>query len=548
MNLPLSIGLTLRDRYTISQLLRQDRGERIYLVEHEAVNGEILLLREFFSENSNNFLEIRNALQTQLSLLIGVKHPYLQQFYETFVQNETLCVVEAYFDDNANVLFSNNGFNENTITNLLQQSLAALNQIHQLNVYHRNISPNAIFQYINTEHFVLKDFGVFQNIRALLGSASLPKYGDQIREASGIAFYSDKDFDLYSLAVTAVSLFTGKPLTELFDTYTKVCIWEGYKAGSDRLAHVLNKMLAVDPIARFSSAATALDALSGNDQPTQIFQPFAQPVAPAIAPVPPIYAPVPATYNEVSYSGYEQPYDSSEYANNWQTQVVDPTVRSQGSNKWLVGAGIGGGVMLLAIAAVITTRNSQPQAVITPTPQPTVVVTVTSQPNKILGKELLLITPPTVTSQPTQSVQTSISSVTPTSSQNISLTEDEARQLIVNWQNAKPSVFAAPFDRQIASQYTTGSLLQDIIKPNGSIDWLRQNNSYYKYGFRSVGTPRFISKDNFQAVIEVRLIEQYTMYRNGRVIEGESDYYDKVVRFVLRREDSNWKISDSKSL
>ncbi|MCA6556629.1 MAG: protein kinase family protein, partial [Pseudanabaena sp. M114S2SP2A07QC] len=227
MNLPLSIGLTLRDRYTISQLLRQDRGERIYLVEHEAVNGEILLLREFFSENSNNFLEIRNALQTQLSLLIGVKHPYLQQFYETFVQNETLCVVEAYFDDNANVLFSNNGFNENTITNLLQQSLAALNQIHQLNVYHRNISPNAIFQYINTEHFVLKDFGVFQNIRALLGSASLPKYGDQIREASGIAFYSDKDFDLYSLAVTAVSLFTGKPLTELFDTYTKVCIWEG---------------------------------------------------------------------------------------------------------------------------------------------------------------------------------------------------------------------------------------------------------------------------------------------------------------------------------
>jgi serine/threonine-protein kinase len=77
---------------------------------------------------------------------------------------------------------------------------------------------------------------------------------------------------------------------------------------------------------------------------------------------------------------------------------------------------------------------------------------------------------------------------------------------------------------------------------------LRQNNSYYKYGFRSVGAPRFISRDTFQAIVEVRLIEQYTMYRNGKVVESESDYYDKVVRFVLRKEDGSWKISDRKSL
>lgn len=534
MKPPLSSGLTLSDRYTVAQILDQESSARVYLVEDEADGGKILVMREFFSDNANSFQEIRMLLQTQLAPLLGFKYSHLQQFYETFVQDENLYVVEAYLDENANALFSN-GFSEDLITSLLQQMLTALNQIHQLNVYHRNISPTAIFQLPNTEYFELKDFGVFQNIRTLLGSITTPKYGDQIKELSGITFYSDKDADLYNLAVTAVSLFTGKSLTDLFDPYTKACIWERYRLVSDRLANVLNKMLAVDPVTKFSSAAAALDALSGNVKPTQNVQPFTQYVAPAIATVPPIYAPINAPANESSYSlhnsydsqnSYEQ--SSPGFTNNWQTQAFDPAARSQGNNKWLVGVGVGGGVMLLAIAAILASRNSQPQAVSTPTPTPTVVVTVTSQP----------------TSQPID-----IPIPTPTASpQNLNITEDEARQLIINWQNAKPTVFAFPFDRQLAARYTTGSLLQDIIKPNGSIDWLRQNNSYYKYGFRSVGAPRFISRDTFQAIVEVRLIEQYTMYRNGKVVESESDYYDKVVRFVLRKEDGSWKISDRKSL
>jgi serine/threonine-protein kinase len=531
MKPPLSLGLTLRDRYTVVQILDQEPSARVYLVEDEAAGDKILLMREFFSENDNSFQEIRMLFQTQLGPLIGFKHPHLQQFYETFVQDENLYVVEAYLDDNANALFSN-GFSEDLITSLLQQMLTALNQLHQVNVYHRNISPTAIFQLPNTEYFELRDFWIFQNIRILLGSVAMPKYGDQIKELSGITFYSDKDVDLYGLAVTAVSLFTGKPLTDLFDPYTKACIWERYRLVSDRLANVLNKMLAVDPITRFSSAAAALDALSGNVKSTQNVQSFTQYAAPALASVPSIYAPA----NESSYSSYDSPnsyeQSSSEFTNNWQTQAFNPAAGSQGNNKWLVGVGIVGGVMLLAIAATLATKNSQPQIVSTPTPTPTVVVTVTSQP----------------TSQP-NTQPADILNPTPTaSSQNVNLTEDEARQLITNWQNAKPTVFAFPFDRQLAARYTTGSLLQDIIKPNGSMDWLRQNNSYYKYGFRSVGAPRFISRDTFQAIVEVRLIEQYTMYRNGKVVESESDYYDKVVRFVLRKEDGSWKISDRKSL
>ncbi|OIP78712.1 MAG: hypothetical protein AUK48_01125 [Oscillatoriales cyanobacterium CG2_30_44_21] len=527
MKPPLSSGLTLGDRYTVVRILDQDQSSRVYLVEDEANGGKILLMREFFGENPNIFQEIRMLLQTQLSPLLGFKHPHLQQFYETFVQDENLYVVEAYLDDNVNSLFRD-GFSEDLITSLLQQMLTALNQIHQVNVYHRNVSPTAIFQLPNTEYFELKDFGVFQNIRTLLGSVAMPKYGDQIKELSGITFYSDKDTDLYSLAVTAVSLFTGKSLTDLFDPDTKACIWERYRLVSDRLANVINKMLAVDPVARFSSAAAALEALSGNPQPIPTVKPFNQYVSPAIATVPSIYAPT----NESSYNsqnGYAQ--NPSEFTNNWQTQVVDPTGKSQGNNQGLIALGVGGGVMLLAIAATLATRDPRPQVASTPTPAPTVVVTVTSQP----------------TSQPSTQ-PTDIPNPAPTSPQNVSLTEDEAKQLIINWQNVKPSVFAFPFDRQLAARYTTGSLLQDIVKPNGSIDWLRQNNSYYKYGFRSVGAPRFISKDDFQAIVEVRLIEQYTMYRNGRVIESESDYYDKVVRFVLRKEDGSWKISDRKSL
>lgn len=520
MKSPLSLGLTLSNRYTITQLIRQEQGERIYLVEDEQAAGKILLLREFFSENSSVFQEMWGALQTLLAPLVGSHQAHLQKFYEAFAQDDRLYVVEEYLDDNANALF-NNISSENIIATLLPQMLAALNHIHQLNVYHRNISPNAIFQWANTENFILKDFGVLQHIRSLLGSMQSLKYVDQVKDISGILFYSDKDADLYMLAVTVVSLLTGKPLNELFDPYTKKCIWENYKTVSDRLANVLNKMLAIDPIARFPSAAAALESLSGNNQH------FAQPIATAIASVPPIYTPVAAIYHDAPYNSYEQSYNSSPDPNNWQTQVAHPEGKSQGNHKWLVGAGVGGGVMLFAIAAVLATRNSQPQVVVSPTPQPTVVVTVTSQPTEA------------PTTQPTQ---TQNSTVTTTN-----LTEEEAKQVIIRWQNAKPNVFAYPFDRQLASQFATGKLLEDVVKSGGSIDWLKQNNAFYKYGFNSVGTPRIISSDGYQAVIEVRMIQQYTMYMNGKVDQSASGYDDKINRFVLRKENGTWKISDRPS-
>lgn len=511
MKSPLSLGLTLSDRYTITQLIRQEQGERIYLVEDEQSAGKILLLREFFSENPSAFQEMWGALQTQLAPLVGSHQVHSQKFYETFAQDDRLYVVEEYLDDNTNALF-NNIFSEDIIATLLSQMLAALNHIHQLNVYHRNISPNAIFQWANTENFVLKDFGVLQNIRSLLGSMRSQKYVDQVKDISGILFYSDKDADLYMLAVTVVGLLTGKPLNELFDPYTKKCIWENYKTVSDRLANVLNKMLAVDPIARFPSAAAALESLSGNNQPS------AQPITTAIAPMPPIYTPVPATYSDAPYNSYEQSYNSS----------PDSDAKSQSNNKWLVGAGVGGGVMLFAIAAVLATRNSQPQVVATPTSQPTVVVTVTAQPTEAPN---------------TQPTQTQSSTVTTTTN----LTEEEAKQVIIRWQNAKPNVFAYPFDRQLASQFATGKLLEDVVKSGGSIDWLKQNNAFYKYGFNSVGTPRIISSDGYQAVIEVRMIQQYTMYMNGKVDQSASGYDDKINRFVLRKENGTWKIADRPS-
>ena len=202
-----------------------------------------------------------------------------------------------------------------------------------------------------------------------------------------------------------------------------------------------------------------------------------------------------------------------------------------------MGAGVGGGVMLLAIAAVFATRNSQPQVIVTPSAQPQVVVTVTAQPTKAP-----LTSQPVQTSQPIQTLTPS-----PTVTTTANLTEEEAKQVIIRWQNAKLNVFAYPFDRQLASQFATGKLLEDVVKSGGSIDWLKQNNAFYKYGFNSVGTPRIISSNGYQAIIEVRMIQQYTMYMNGKVDQGASGYDDKVNRFVLRKENGTWKIADRPS-
>ena len=125
-------------------------------------------------------------------------------------------------------------------------------------------------------------------------------------------------------------------------------------------------------------------------------------------------------------------------------------------------------------------------------------------------------------------------------------TEDEAVGLIRNWIQAKKSVFASPFDRQLAANLTTGTLYYDITKPGGSLDWLQSNNAYYQFGTQTVNPTGKFSATGNQATIEVKVTEDRTFYVNGKVDAAQTNSKTSVLRYVLQLENGTWKIADYK--
>ncbi len=87
---------------------------------------------------------------------------------------------------------------------------------------------------------------------------------------------------------------------------------------------------------------------------------------------------------------------------------------------------------------------------------------------------------------------------------------------------------------------TTGILYTDTVK---AIDNLINSNSQYRYGVQKVeSVERFAASGN-KATIEVRVTEDATVYRNGRV--ETSSFNTKLVRYTLEYWDGIWKIADS---
>jgi serine/threonine protein kinase len=68
--------------------------------------------------------------------------------------------------------------------------------------------------------------------------------------------------DLYALAVTVITLLTGKDPGELYDSYNNHWNWRPYAQVSNTLADVLDRMLLPTPNQRFPSAQEVIDALT----------------------------------------------------------------------------------------------------------------------------------------------------------------------------------------------------------------------------------------------------------------------------------------------
>lgn len=167
----------------------------------------------------------------------------------------------------------------------------------------------------------------------------------------------------------------------------------------------------------------------------------------------------------------------------------------------------------------------------------------------IIGLVLVVgpkFTSPAVTTSVNSNTRSSSSPNLSSSSRKIS--EGEAASLIRNWLQVKSQIFAPPFNRELAGKVTTDVLYRDITKSGGSIDWLRNNNAFYRFGVQNVETTGQFASSGDRATIEVIVTEERSLYVNGRRDETQTGFNSKRVRYSLQLSNGLWKIADYQTL
>lgn len=135
-----------------------------------------------------------------------------------------------------------------------------------------------------------------------------------------------------------------------------------------------------------------------------------------------------------------------------------------------------------------------------------------------------------------------IQPLSPPSPQPSGLSELQARGIVEEWLSVKPQIFAPPFNTELADQVVAaGPLWTDLTKTDGSIEWLRSNNSYYSYTAIKVNQViRFLPSPSMPSIV-VSVSEDSILHspRGNKASSSTSNWL-----YTLKEEDGRWKIWD----
>ena len=129
-------------------------------------------------------------------------------------------------------------------------------------------------------------------------------------------------------------------------------------------------------------------------------------------------------------------------------------------------------------------------------------------------------------------------------SSEVSLTADQASAIVEEWLAVKKLIFAPPFDQSVADRIVaSGPLWTDLTKTNGSIEWLKNNNSYYSYTRISLDQIlRFIPSPDMPSIV-VKVTEDSTLHSPKG---NDSSTSTNSWVYTLKKESGRWKIWDYK--
>lgn len=267
-------SVILNNRYQIvKQIGRGDRG-RTYLAEDIHRYRELCVLQEFVErvESDRQLHKLTELFNRQVGMLSRIAHPQiprLDPLLQTMINGErSLFIVQQHIEGSSywQLLQDRGNLSEVEVTKMLWEVLAILDHTHSFGLIHGNISPyNIIVRELDCRS-VLINFSCIKRIIDTVSGATKHSTDSSVDRDycpdEQIRYHrATRCSELYSLAVTAVVLLTGKQPRELYDSHHQKWNWKKVKV-SRGLQKVLSRMLAAKPCDRYQSADRVRQALA----------------------------------------------------------------------------------------------------------------------------------------------------------------------------------------------------------------------------------------------------------------------------------------------
>ncbi|MBC6453999.1 MAG: serine/threonine protein kinase [Hormoscilla sp. SP5CHS1] len=220
---------------------------------------------------------VQQRFQREAAILeeLGQLSPQIPELYAYFQLADQFYLVQEWIDGLilTDLVSSEGPLSETAVREILVSLLPVLTTVHSQGIVHRDIKPDNIILRRRDRQPVLVDFGAVKETMATAVNSTRQSRNSMIvgtpgfmasEQAAGRPVYSS---DLYSLALTAIYLLTGKMPQELeIDPHSCEIIWDRSPLGLDSiLASVLEIAIKSRPHSRFSTAREMLAALQGAD-------------------------------------------------------------------------------------------------------------------------------------------------------------------------------------------------------------------------------------------------------------------------------------------
>ncbi|NJK99702.1 MAG: protein kinase [Spirulinaceae cyanobacterium RM2_2_10] len=259
--------LLLGDRYRALKPIGQEgRGRTFLAVNQAVVDQPRCILKQVTLRGSDRPRALAEFRRDAGKLQLLGQHaniPELLAYIESdnHIHNFSPILVQELIEGED---LENADGDENAIIQLLNEVLPILHFIHEHEVIHRDINPQNLIRTVQDQLFLV-DFSTLKvttktalaRTGTVVGSAAYAA-PEQLR---GKAVATS---DLYSLAVVCIHLLTRLHPFDLYSSLEGVWVWEDYLTTTigDRLAHILNQMLAEAVRDRYPSAAAVYAELN----------------------------------------------------------------------------------------------------------------------------------------------------------------------------------------------------------------------------------------------------------------------------------------------